>query len=153
MKARPYPAWISRLYILAMAALAFTGLLQMPLARRYYLTDIPGMAWTGDFFFVHKFHYMLAALLLFTVALVVVHWLLRWRTRLTLTPLGTTRVVILAGLIISGGLRVYRNMPDVTLDPVTIVTIEWTHIVLAVLMGVTALLALVRGYSAYARRK
>ncbi len=50
MKARPYPRWISRAFIFATTMLAFTGLLQMPLAKRYYLTELPGMAWTGDFF-------------------------------------------------------------------------------------------------------
>lgn len=153
MKARPYPGWISRLFIFAMAALAFTGMMQMPLAKRYYLTEVPGMAWTGDFFMLHKLHYLFATLLLFVVGLVVVHWLIDWRQRLALTSLGTARVVILAGLIISGGLRVYRNLPSVTLDPAIIVTIEWVHLGLVMVMGGVALAALIRKCSAYARRR
>ncbi len=44
MKARPYSIWISRLFLFAMTSLGVTGLLQMPLAKRYYLTEVPGMA-------------------------------------------------------------------------------------------------------------
>lgn len=150
MQARPYPIWISRLFIFAMSALSLTGILQMPLAKRYYLTEIPGLAWTGDFFVVHKLHYVFAALLLFTVALVVVNWLTDWQDKLTLSPLGFVRASLLGGLIVSGGFRVYRNMPDVTLSPSLIVTIEWTHLALAALMGIVALVALVKRVSAYA---
>ncbi|WP_319543309.1 4Fe-4S ferredoxin [uncultured Pseudodesulfovibrio sp.] len=150
MKVRPYSPWISRLFIFAMTGLAFTGVLQMPLAKRYYLTDVPGMAWTGDLFLVHKLHYMLAALLLFVVALAVMNWLLEWKDKLILTRLGLVRNIILSGLLVSGLLRVYRNMPGITLDPLAIVTIEWVHLGLAVVMGVVALVALLKKDSAYA---
>jgi len=153
MKARLYPIWITRLFIFAMTAMAFTGMLQMPLAGRYYLVEIPGLAWTGDFFLVHKLHYIFAALLLFVVSLVVVHWLRGWREQLTLTKLGMARVVILAGLIISGGFRVYRNMPDVTMSPMAVVTIEWVHLVLMMVMGGVALAALIKKCSAYAKER
>ncbi|NDV19900.1 4Fe-4S ferredoxin [Pseudodesulfovibrio sp. JC047] len=150
MKVRPYSAWISWMFIGVMGALGVTGLLQMPLAKRYYLTDVPGLAWTGDFFFVHKLHYLFAAALLFLVALVVANWLLKWKERLTLTRLGMVRVVLLGGLLVSGLLRVYRNMPGVTLDPSLILVIEWTHLGLTVIMGVAALVAVCVRVSAYA---
>ncbi|EGB14368.1 iron-sulfur cluster-binding protein [Pseudodesulfovibrio mercurii] len=153
MKARPYPAWISRLFILLVAALAFTGLLQMPLAKRYALTTIPGMAWTGDFYLVHKIHYVLGAALLFLAALVLVNWLKSWKHHLALTGLGLARAVVVGGLLVSGLLRVYRNLPGVTLDPAAILTIEWTHLTLVMVLGVLALVALIRRASAYAVRK
>nr|WP_287410624.1 4Fe-4S ferredoxin [Pseudodesulfovibrio sp.] len=150
MKVRPYSTWISRLFLFAMTGLGVTGMLQMPLAKRYYLTEVPGMAWTGDFFFVHKLHYVLAALLLFVVALAVMNWLLEWKDRLVLTRFGVVRSVILGGLLVSGLLRVYRNMPSVTLDPTVIVAIEWVHLGLAAVMGMVALAALFKKASAYA---
>jgi hypothetical protein len=153
MKARPYPAWITRLFTFSVASLAFTGFMQMPLARRYYLTEVPGLAWTGDFYMVHKIHYLLAALLLFVVGLTVVNWLRVWKDALVLTRIGALRVAVVGGLVISGGLRVYRNLPDVTLDPATIVTIEWMHLGLVMVLGVVALIAIIRKSSAYAVRK
>lgn len=153
MKARPYPAWISRLFLFAMGMLGFTGMMQMPLAKRYYLTEVPGMAWTGDFFIVHKLHYVFAALLLFVVGMVVVNWFLDWRDRLALTPLGMARVGVVAALIVSGGFRVYRNLPDVTMDPVWVLVIEWVHFAGLMVLGGLALAALIKKCSAYAVRK
>jgi len=151
MKARPYPAWLSRLFIFSVAALTLTGFMQMPLAKRYYLTAVPGLAWTGDFYLVHKLHYILACLLLFVVGVVMANWFRSWRGKLRLTGLGAARVVAVAGLCISGGLRVYRNLPGVTLHPTTIVTIEWVHLSLVMVLGMLALVAVVRGCSAYAK--
>ena len=153
MKARPYPKWISVLFIFAMTMLALTGMFQMPLAKRYALTTLPGMAWTGDFFLVHKLHYLFGALLLFVVAVAAVNWFLEWRARLTLTRLGAVRAAILAGILVSGGLRVYRNLPGVTLHPDAVMVIEWVHLCLAMAMGVAALVALIRKGSAYAKWK
>ncbi|BCS87945.1 4Fe-4S ferredoxin [Pseudodesulfovibrio sediminis] len=153
MQVRPYSAWISRLFILAVASLTLTGFMQMPLAKRYYVTMVPGLAWTGDFFLVHKLHYLLATLLLFVVGLVVVNWIKGWNRQLSLTPLGMARVGVVAGLVVSGGLRVYRNLPGVTLHPMAILTIEWVHLVLVMVLGVLALVALLRNCSAYAVRK
>ncbi|WFS61553.1 4Fe-4S ferredoxin [Pseudodesulfovibrio thermohalotolerans] len=153
MKTRPYSGWITRLFILTVASLTFTGFMQMPLAKRYALTTIPGMAWTGDFFLVHKIHYVLGAVLLFLAALVAVNWLRSWKNKLALTGLGLARVIVVGGLILSGALRVYRNLPGVTLDPLYIVTIEWVHLSLVMVLGVLAIAALVRRTSAYAVRK
>jgi hypothetical protein len=143
--------WISRIFVFSVVMLAVTGMLQMPLAARYALTEVPGLAWTGDFFIVHRLHYVFAALLLFVAGLAAANWLLEWRDRLALTPLGAARAVILGGLLVSGGLRVYRNLPSVTLDPAIIVAVEWVHLVLAGALGAVALAALVLGRSAYAR--
>ncbi|BDQ33348.1 4Fe-4S ferredoxin [Pseudodesulfovibrio portus] len=153
MKARPYSRWISRLFILLVGSLAFTGLLQMPLARRYYLTDLPGMAWTGDFYFVHRLHYVLAALFLLLLGLVAANWFLAWRGKLALTGLGMARAVVIAGLVVSGAFRVYRNLPDVTLHPTAVLAIDWVHLTLVFVLGILALAALVGRRSAYAVRK
>jgi len=153
MKTRPYPAWISRLFIFLVAALTCTGFMQMPLAKRYALTTLPGMAWTGDFFLVHKIHYVLGTVLLFLTALVVVNWLKGWRQNLALTRLGAARAVVVGGLVLSGLLRVYRNLPGVNLNPAGILVIEWVHLTLVMVLGVLALAALVRKASAYAVRK
>jgi cytochrome b subunit of formate dehydrogenase len=38
--------------------LLFTGLGCLPLYKRYYITDLPGFAWTGDFYNVTLIHYI-----------------------------------------------------------------------------------------------
>jgi len=153
MKVRSYPGWISRLFVFAVGMLTFTGFMQMPLAKRYYLTEVPGMAWTGDFYMVHKLHYIFAAILLFVVGVVVVNWFLEWNDKLSLTPFGMARVGILGGLVVSGGFRVYRNLPDVTMHPDLVMLIEWVHFGLVMVLGAVALVALIKGRSAYAIKR
>jgi len=64
-------------------ALIVSGLFQMPLPRRYYITDIPGMAWSGDFVFTLKIHYI-ASIVFIAVAIfhIVYHGILRHRAML-----------------------------------------------------------------------
>ncbi|GAB5046750.1 formate dehydrogenase subunit gamma [Thermodesulfovibrio sp. TK110] len=50
--------------------LLFTGLGCLPLYKRYYITEIPGFAWTADFYYVTTVHY--AASIVF-VAGVIFH--------------------------------------------------------------------------------
>ena len=38
--------------------LIFTGLGCLPLFKRYYITEIPGLKWTADFYTVTKIHYL-----------------------------------------------------------------------------------------------
>jgi hypothetical protein len=45
-------------------ALLFTGFAQMPIFARYYLADVPGFAWTADYYLNHVLHYVLAIVLL-----------------------------------------------------------------------------------------
>ncbi|MCX8069197.1 MAG: cytochrome b/b6 domain-containing protein [Thermodesulfovibrionales bacterium] len=40
--------------------LIFTGLGCLPIYKRYFITDIPGFAWTGNFFTVTQVHYWAA---------------------------------------------------------------------------------------------
>ena len=150
MSHNPIPRWLSRLFLFCMIAMAVTGMLQMPLAGRYYIASAPGLAWTGDFFFVHKLHYILAALTLFVVSLISMNWFMSWRKKLQLTSMGTARVVVLAGIFLSGFGRVYRNLPDVNVHPIAVLVIEWTHFGLVMVLGGLALTALLKRASRYA---
>ena len=41
------------LYILTFTVMAFTGFGQMPIFKRYHVSDIPGMGWSADFYLTH----------------------------------------------------------------------------------------------------
>ncbi|MDD5475277.1 MAG: cytochrome b/b6 domain-containing protein [Syntrophales bacterium] len=47
-------------------ALIITGLLELPIGRRYYITEIPGFSWAGDYFITLSLHY--AAAIVFAAA-------------------------------------------------------------------------------------
>jgi cytochrome b subunit of formate dehydrogenase/pimeloyl-ACP methyl ester carboxylesterase len=46
--------------------LILTGLFELPIARRYFITELPGLAWSGDFIISLKVHY--AASIVFIAA-------------------------------------------------------------------------------------
>ena len=52
------------IYRLILLLMVVTGFGQMPIFKRYYLADIPGFAWTADYYFTHYLHYLGAILLL-----------------------------------------------------------------------------------------
>jgi len=58
--------------------LIVSGLFQMPLPRRYYITDIPGMAWSGDFMINLEIHYI-ASIVFIAVSFfhIIYHGMLR----------------------------------------------------------------------------
>ncbi len=150
MTRRPAP-WLSRLYLAAVAGLALTGMAQMPIFKRYYIADIPGLGWLADYYLTNKLHYGLAALLLAVLGWALARWLGDWRRRWRLTALGRARVLLLAGLAVSGGLRVLKNRPDWSFDPLTVLLVDWVHLGLAALLGLVALAAVLARSSAFVR--
>ena len=76
--------------------LAFTGFGQMPLYKRYYIADIPGMAWSADFYITHLVHYGFSILLLGIASFAVFNHLLIKRKNAALTTSGSVRAIIQA---------------------------------------------------------
>ncbi|HOO73136.1 MAG TPA: hypothetical protein PK926_15370 [Spirochaetota bacterium] len=61
------PQWYRYAFIITTAMLLFSGLGQMPLYKRYFIADVPGFSWTGDYFFLNHLHYFSAALMAFLI--------------------------------------------------------------------------------------
>jgi Fe-S-cluster-containing hydrogenase component 2 len=59
------------LYGIAAVAALFTGFGNMPLWKRYYVADVPGLGWSGDFFINVNVHILAGGLLLAIGAYVV----------------------------------------------------------------------------------
>ena len=49
-------------------ALVLSGMFEMPMANRYYISSVPGMAWSGDYFVSLKVHYV-ASIVFITASL------------------------------------------------------------------------------------
>jgi hypothetical protein len=145
----PVSLWQTRLFALSVFVLVVSGLGQMPLFKRYYVADIPGLAWTADFFVQHVLHYVAAAVFLALVAYwTVIHLRVLSRTyRFTLW--GWLRVTTVAALIGTGFFRVLKNLPEWSFSPEAVMLIGWSHLAAALLFGILALLARISGNSAY----
>ena len=132
------------LYRWTVAALAISGVAQMPIFKRYYIADVPGLGWTADYYFTHKMHYVAAAVLLF--------WLARRLLSEGVSSLGAGRLTLLAVPVATGVPRVLKNMPDVSFSPTATMLIDWSHLAAAMALGITALVMLVKRRPQTARR-
>lgn len=64
--------------------LIFSGFGQMPLYKRYYVDQLPGLSWSSDYGATLVLHYVAAAWLLFAVVLHIVYH--AWRREFGLIP-------------------------------------------------------------------
>ncbi len=62
-------------YLLTVFFLALSGFGQMPIFKRYYIADIPGLAWLAEFFVTHYIHYLAAILFLAFTAYMIIDYL------------------------------------------------------------------------------
>jgi len=138
--------WI---FVALTAFLGVSGLLQMPLARRYYLNDIPGLAWTGDAFVVHKLHYIAAMILIALLSYMVMRWVRDWSAELRLTGSGLMRAVLVLALVLTGAARMYKNLPGVPFGPLETMVLDVAHLGLAGLFGIAALAVRMTGRKSY----
>ena len=131
------------LYLVSGIMLAFTGFGQMPLYKRYYIADIPGMAWSADFYTTHLVHYIFSILLFGIVSYAAFNYLLINRKNAALTTSGYVRAVIVAGLMVSGLLLVTYNFAGVSLPIWAAATLLFTHMGFAMALIVAGLVALI----------
>jgi len=163
-------------WILAISGLVliFSGFGELPMYKRYMVTQIPGLGWAGDFFINLKIHYLAGIVF---VSMMVFHGLYHgWLGHHGLLPRkGDVKVSIitilsmfgfgrepkshkylpeqrlayayLGGvgliLILTGIVKVIKNLPGVYLSPtlITLMTLTHTFATIFFLLGVLAHLA------------
>jgi hypothetical protein len=117
--------WI---YLITVFFLTLTGFGQMPIFKRYYIADLPGLGWLGQFYKTHYIHYLAAILLFALVVYVVFDFLALSRSSIKVTPSGYVRGTILAGLILTGILLVIRNLPGTHFSSGFIIFLDLSHL-------------------------
>jgi hypothetical protein len=126
---------LSVVFRVLVVALLFTGFAQMPIFARYYLAEVPGFAWTADYYLNHVLHYALAAALLV---------LLGWRfSRAVVRGVWSQREVLLGlcwtGVVLTGLARVMKNQPGAFFSPDLVMWVDWGHLGFVLLLGVASL--------------
>jgi hypothetical protein len=119
-------------YWITVFLLTLTGFGQMPIFKRYYIADIPGLGWLAQFYVTHYIHYLAAILILALVAYMTIDYLILQRKHLRLTASGYVRGAILAGILVSGLLLVIRNLAGSRLDPRFIIFLDLAHLGLVI---------------------
>ncbi|MGE4299146.1 MAG: FeS-binding protein [Desulfovibrionaceae bacterium] len=128
----------ARLFGLATAFLALTGFAQMPIFKRYYIADLPGLGWLAQFYTTLALHYAAATLFLFLAAYALARYL---ASRPALAPYALVRAACIAGLVLTGLMRVAKNLPGLHWGPTLTMLVDWTHLGLVLAWGVAALVA------------
>ena len=134
-----FPRWQKRLLLAAALGLALTGMGQMPVFPRYYIADIPGLGWLGDFRMTAALHLALAAILLFLLTSFATVWIAAGARRPTLSGVGFGRVALYAAIAATGLLRVLQNGMLPLFSPMHVRYLDWTHLGLVASLLVFAL--------------
>jgi formate dehydrogenase gamma subunit len=163
-------------WVLALSGLLllFSGFGELPMYKRYMVTEIPGFSWAGDFYVNLKIHYLAAIVF---IGLIVFHFVYHgWldhrgllpkkgdlgnslRTILSFVGIGEEpkadkylpeqrlayfyMAVVGAILVVTGVIKVLKNLPTVYFSPgiITAATLIHTFATIFFLLGVLAHLA------------
>lgn len=131
------------LYGGTVALMALSGFGQMPIYKRYYLSDIPGLGWLADFYVTRNVHYLGAVVLLALAAYALFDF--RWSGgRFSkLTRSGLLRGWLLAGITATGALIVVKNFPYVHFPDAGAIALNLIHIGLVMAFSAAQLACLI----------
>ena len=132
--------WLPWLHTIALIIALFTGFGNMPLWGRYYIADIPGLKWSGEFFVNLQIHLFVGALMFgLAVYVLVYHTTLR-TGGVRITTSGTIRAVLLALTLLSGIVLAVRNLPGILLPFELQVGLVFSHMGAAVAFTVASII-------------
>ena len=144
MKASRHHPLFRLLYAMAVIVALFTGFGNMPLYGRYYVADVPGLEWSGNFFINVNVHILAGSLLLaIAVYSIVSAWLVPRTAKKRLTVFGKISSMLLALTLATGILMVIKNLPGIHLPIDMLIIANFTHMGAAVLFMLTALIMLI----------
>ena len=116
------------LFTLSIFLMALTGFGQMPIYKRYYVSDIPGFGWLADFFITRYVHYLGAAVLLALLSYFFFDYIFLQRKNVKVTLTGYLRIGLLAGIVITGILFVIKNFPVYYFSHAFIIFLDLCHL-------------------------
>jgi hypothetical protein len=119
--------------------LTLTGFGQMPIFKRYYIADIPGLGWLSQFYVTHYMHYLFAIIIIGIIVYSITKYFLTNRKQNKITISGYLRGTIICGLVITGALLVIRNLAGSGFKPGFIIFLDLSHLGLVIILLMTGL--------------
>ena len=135
--------WIRYGFRISILFLALTGFGQMPIFKRYYIADIPGLAWLAKFYVTYMIHYISAFVFLGIGAYIIADFLFMNKDKFQVTASGYTRLIFLLLITVTGILLVIRNFPGYRFSPTFIAILDFSHLGFVLFFLVAALIAVV----------
>jgi len=137
---------MNKVYGVTLLLITLSGFAQMPIFKRYYIADIPGLGWLAKFYITHSLHYIMASLLLALGGYAITCLLLKGKGLSAVTLSGRIKGLLIAGLMASGGIMVLRNLPGIYFSHMAI------HVMNLVHMGLCMALLMVSGITLVTRK-
>jgi hypothetical protein len=134
---------IRAFYMTLLLFMALSGFGQMPIFKRYYIADLPGLGWLAQFYVTHYIHYVGAALLLAIAAHYLVRFFIAERPRRRVSAYGLIQGGIMLTIVVTGALRVIKNYEGYYLSSGMIVFLDILHLAAVMLMLVVGLWGLI----------
>jgi hypothetical protein len=120
--------YVKRTYLAAILLTIFSGFGNMPMYGRYYVSDIPGLGWSGNFFYTLYLHYLSGAVILAVSTIFTIRYLKHRSRGVRLTATGVIRVSVLGLVLASGLLAAIKNFPLVNLPMGGLMLLSFVHL-------------------------
>ncbi len=114
-------------YGISLLLLSLSGFGQMPIFKRYYIADIPGLAWLAKFYVTHEIHYITASVLLALVFYISFDFLIRYNRGLRLSFSAYVKIGMIILLVVSGVLMVIKNLEGTRFSHGMIIGLDLVH--------------------------
>ena len=134
-------------YYATLVMITLSGFAQMPIFKRYYIADIPGLGWLAKFYVTHQIHYITAVILIAFSFYMLTGYILKRSAGVRLTAVAKLKIFSIAGLIATGGILAYKNLPGVYMGHGLISILDIVH------LGFCMLLLMTGFYSLVAKKK
>ncbi|MBW2408650.1 MAG: hypothetical protein JRF72_02555 [Deltaproteobacteria bacterium] len=115
-------------YLVTVFFLTLTGFGQMPIFKRYYIADLPGLGWLAEFFVTHYIHYLGAILFLALAFYILLDFVVLKRRSRKLTKSGWIRCTLLGVILVSGVFLIIRNLSGSNLSATFIILLDLSHL-------------------------
>lgn len=144
--------FIKPIFLFLLFLMGLTGFAQMPIFKRYYIADIPGLGWLAQFYVTHAMHYIGAILLLVVIIYCVVFYWGVMRKHFDLTTAAYINIALLSAIVCTGIFRVLKNLPDVVFSPGFTMFIDIAHLGFMLALSLCGVITMVTK-SPWLRRK
>ena len=132
------------IYGITLFFITLSGFAQMPIFKRYYIADIPGLGWLAQFYVTHIMHYIAAIVLITLVIYILFDFILNRSGLNRITGTGYFKIAILSGLIVSGALMVVKNLPDVYFGHTAVIVLDLAHLSFCMMLLFVSLYSVIR---------
>ncbi len=132
------------IYGITLFFITLSGFAQMPIFKRYYIADIPGLGWLAQFYVTHIMHYIAAIVLIALVTYILIDFILNRSRLIKITGIGYFGILVLAGLIVTGILMVVKNLSNIYFGHITVIVLDLTHLSLCMMLLFVSFYSLIR---------